>query len=78
MAQNYAESNGIQKAEYKYFEDKKGKKVTMRGFKKIRDIFITYYAMALMGKSSIIFLYVGSASEIYPPAEITRFLKSVE
>jgi len=42
----YVESNGIQNAEYKYYEDNLGNGVVMRGFKKLSGISVTYSGLA--------------------------------
>jgi hypothetical protein len=76
-AQDYAESNGIQNAEFRYFKDKLGKGITMRGFKIINGIPVIYSTMSLLGKSSMITLRVGSAAKIFPPPGAIKFLNSI-
>jgi len=77
-AKNYAESNGIQNAEFKYFKDVKGYGITMRGYKVIRGIPVIYSTLTLLGKNSMITLRVSSAAKIFPPPGVVSFLKSIE
>jgi len=76
-AKEYAESNGFQKPEIKYFKNKLGKGVILRGYKKIDGIPVIYSTKSLLGKNSIIHLRVGSSAEIFPPPGAIKFLNSI-
>lgn len=75
--QLYAEANGIQSPEFKYFEDTLGNGVAMRGYKTIDGIPIIYSTMTFLGERSFITLRVGCAAQFFPPPGMTEFMKSV-
>ena len=76
-AQAYAEANGIQLPEFKYFKDSLGHGIVMRGYKTIRAVPVIYSSMSLLGERSIIFLRVGCAAALFPPPGMIEFMKSV-
>lgn len=77
-AQAYAEANGIQFPEFKYYKDSLGHGIVMRGYKTISGIRVIYSSMSLLGERSIVFLRVGSAAEVFPPPGMAKFMKSVQ
>lgn len=76
-AHTYAEANGIQLPEFKYYKDSLGHGIVMRGYKTISGIRVIYSSMSLLGERSIIFLRAGCAAELFPPPGMTEFMKSV-
>ncbi len=76
--QQYAYSNGIQNAEFRFFEDNKGIGLVMRGYKEINGIPVIYSTMSLLGKKSLMNLRAGAAAKIYPIKEITAFFNSLK
>lgn len=76
-AQTYAEANGIQSPEFKYYKDSLGHGIVMRGYKTVSGIRVIYTSMSLLGERSIVFLRAGSAAELFPPPGMVKFMKSV-
>jgi len=77
-AQAYAEANGIQFPDFKYYEDRLGHGIVMRGYKTINGIRVIYSSISLLGERSIVFLRVGGAAELFPPPGMVKFMKSVQ
>lgn len=76
-AQAYAEANGIQFPEFKYYKDSIGHGIIMRGYKTVSGIRVIYSSMSILGERSIVFLRAGSAAELFPPSGMVKFMKSV-
>lgn len=74
----YSKANGMNNAETSVSRDNRGRFVTMRAFKTIDGIVVTYYNITFYGKNSAMFLYAGSPSKTYPTSSITKFLNSLK
>jgi hypothetical protein len=75
--QEYANANGIQSAEFKYFKDNIGEGMFMRGYKSISGQRVIYSTMSVLGDSSIISLRVGAPAKDFPPPGFSAFFQSV-
>ena len=75
--QEYASANGIQSAEFKYFKDKIGEGMFMRGYKNISGQRVIYSTMSVLGDSSILSLRVGALAKDFPPPGFMRPLFSL-
>ena len=75
--QEYASANGIQSAEFKYFKDKNGEGMFMRGYKNISGQRVIYSTMSILGDSSILSLRVGAPAQDFPPPGFSPFFQSV-
>jgi hypothetical protein len=75
--QEYANANGIQSAEFKYFKDKIGEGKYMRGYKNISGQRVIYSTMSVLGDSSILSLRVGAPAQDFPPPGFSAFIQSV-
>jgi hypothetical protein len=73
----YALANGIQSAEFRYFNDKTGEGMFMRGYKSISGQRVIYSTMSVVGKSSILAARVGAPAKDFPPPGFSQFFNSV-
>ncbi|MEZ5429157.1 MAG: hypothetical protein R2747_23120 [Pyrinomonadaceae bacterium] len=78
QATAYANANGLSNAETSINRNNNGRFVSVRGFKTISGVVVTYYSITFYGKNSAIFLYAGSPSKAYPTSSITKFLNSLK
>jgi hypothetical protein len=76
--QSYVQSNGIKNPEYRYFKDPLGDGIVMRGYKTINGVSAIYSAMSVLGNKSMICLRVGCAAALFPPPNMTPFMKSIK
>ena len=72
----YAEANGIENAEFHYEDTELGRLVTLRGFKRVAEIPVTYEVHQYLGRRSLLSMYAGGASSHYPQVGVTEFFAS--
>ena len=78
----YAEYNGLERLEITFDQSEMGKVCYLRGYKTFTSSGGTrrhaiYEVKSYIGKSSMLLVYAGGASEGYPQSGIINFLKSV-
>lgn len=78
QATAYADANGLSNAETSVSRNNNGRFVSVRGFKTISGVIVTYSNITFYGKNSAMFLYAGSPSKTYPTSSITKFLNSLK
>jgi len=72
----YLEANGLQNTNYEFNDDHLGYHIKARGNKTIGETYGTFVIAAYFGERSLMVLFVGSTSSVYPTDEIFSFLNS--
>lgn len=74
----YTTSNGLSYPTYFYKVTPLGSHASVRGYKTIHDVPVTFTGHIYVGESSLIILYVGGTSKTFPQPNISTFLLSIK
>ena len=75
MMFSFGEGQGLSSMQIEESNDKNEKWMLLRGNKKLGDAHATYEIKGCIGTNTILFLYTGTYSNIYPTDEIVNFLR---